>query len=499
MESPKVFASYSHDSDEHKEWVLKLCTKLREYGVDATLDEWDLNPGDLMLPFMREGISDSDRVLVICTDRYVQRANALEGGVGYEITIVDSELDQDLRTNKFIPIIRQSTGKPKTPLALGIRSYIDFRNDQDFEQKFDELLCAIHGESRHPKPPLGENPFSKQSPEVKVSNHFLPEIPETVESASDAYNLAIQLARADDTLGWQELVERIRPRVLNSLRQLRQEHSQSGNLENAQQRIEVVDKAVDIISPLISVALAGVKSQNEHFNNQTSILESLRSIDGWNRNSGDEYHIGIPNFLGYVYQSLHGSISLNTNQLPLALDLARFKVPIVRSPQSQHNMVWKITMLMGWSQALNQKCTENWQYLANAYERWKWLRDVFEDNSTYLTSLVAYYMALSIHELAAEIADGREIGSNPYNSVNVPFDFLTKKYEIKQRATSLLRSDPTLSELWTSVGVTQDQMRDSWEAWIKLYENLFWHFNQGRNFLAFVTSPPQYLNFFDAL
>ena len=28
METPKVFASYSHDSDEHKKWVLQLCTKL---------------------------------------------------------------------------------------------------------------------------------------------------------------------------------------------------------------------------------------------------------------------------------------------------------------------------------------------------------------------------------------------------------------------------------------------------------------------------------------
>lgn len=498
MKTPKVFASYSHDSVEHKEWVLKLCTKLREYGVDVTLDEWDLNPGDLMLPFMREGISDSDRVLVICTDRYVQRTNALEGGVGYEITIVDSELDQDLRTNKFIPIIRQSTGKPKIPLALGIRSYIDFRNDQDFEQKFDELLCAIHGESRHPKPPLGENPFSKESPEVEVSNHSLPEIPETVESASDAYNLAIQLARADDTLGWQELVERIRPSVLNSLNQLKQKHLQSGNLENAQQRIEVVEKAVDIISPLISVALTGVKSQNEHFNKQTSVLDFLRRIDGWHPDFRHEYANGIPNFLGYVYHSLHGSISLNTNQLPLALDLARFKVPIVRSPQSQHSMVWKITMLMGWSQVLNQKCTENWQYLVNAYEKWEWLCDVFEDNSTYLTSLIAYYMALKIHDWAAKIASKSEESLNP-QYLHVPLDFLFEEAEVIERATSLLLRSPTVSELWECVGVNIDQMRDSWQMSIEQYNSQLLHFYDSSHLDFLSKIPRQYLTFFDVL
>lgn len=39
MEAPKVFASYSHDSDEHKKWVREFCTKLRENGVDVTLDQ----------------------------------------------------------------------------------------------------------------------------------------------------------------------------------------------------------------------------------------------------------------------------------------------------------------------------------------------------------------------------------------------------------------------------------------------------------------------------
>ena len=30
---PKVFISYSHDSEEHKSWVLQLATRLRSNGV----------------------------------------------------------------------------------------------------------------------------------------------------------------------------------------------------------------------------------------------------------------------------------------------------------------------------------------------------------------------------------------------------------------------------------------------------------------------------------
>ena len=51
-ENPKVFISYSHDSPEHKRWVLELSKKLRNNGVDVILDQWDLSPGDNLTQFM---------------------------------------------------------------------------------------------------------------------------------------------------------------------------------------------------------------------------------------------------------------------------------------------------------------------------------------------------------------------------------------------------------------------------------------------------------------
>ncbi|WP_370457663.1 SEFIR domain-containing protein [Rufibacter sp. XAAS-G3-1] len=35
----KVFISYSHDSNNHKDWVLQLATRLRLNGVDVILDQ----------------------------------------------------------------------------------------------------------------------------------------------------------------------------------------------------------------------------------------------------------------------------------------------------------------------------------------------------------------------------------------------------------------------------------------------------------------------------
>ena len=88
MSIPKVFISYSHDSTEHKKWVLDLATSLRSSGVDAVIDQWDLRPGDDLAHFMETQLTAADRVLMVCTDKYVEKANAGIGGVGYEKMIV---------------------------------------------------------------------------------------------------------------------------------------------------------------------------------------------------------------------------------------------------------------------------------------------------------------------------------------------------------------------------------------------------------------------------
>ncbi len=479
MEPPKVFASYSHDSDEHKEWVLKLSCKLRESGVDVILDQWDLGAGDDMTLFMENGVRDSDRVLVICTDTYVRKANAGQGGVGYERLIVTAQLAQDLGTNKFIPIIRQSSTDEKTPTFLATRVYIDFTDDEKFDEKLNELLHEIHEVPITQKPPLGKNPLSNQLLVPKVLSHNLPEIPEKIESVDHAYDSAFELARADDIMGWSRLIKRIRPNAFKSLVKWRKEELDGQRVENIEQRHQVMDKAVDIVAPLISVALVGVESCDEQFNDQKSLLDDLLNMEGWNP-AGYGPWIEIPYALGYVYHSLHGSLCIQTNQLDLALNLALARFPLPTGPTYTKSL-WKNIQLMGYCQSLGIERKEGWRYLANAYERWEWLSHIFANDSEYRSSLVAYYMALSMHELAVEITTGRKIRSKPFSSfnlpfdfLNVPFDFLYERYEIKQRATLLLRRDPALPELWTSLGVTQNQMRDSWEAWIKSYEALFW-------------------------
>ena len=158
---PKCFISYSHDSEAHKEWVLNLATRLVRNGVDVILDQWDLRLGGDLPSFMESGLTQVDRVICICSDVYVSKANAGSGGVGYEKMILTSELMQNINSEKIIPLIRSNNELKITPVFLHTKLYIDFRNETNYESSYFVLIKEIHGESIKARPALGNNPFGK--------------------------------------------------------------------------------------------------------------------------------------------------------------------------------------------------------------------------------------------------------------------------------------------------------------------------------------------------
>lgn len=163
MPSPKVFVSYSHDSQQHKDWALRLATSMRVYGIDAVLDQWDLVPGQDLAAFMVAGIRTADRVVMICSEAYVAKAEAGIGGVGYERLIVTAEVVAAVDTIKFIPVVRNNAGARKLPDFIGPRLYVDFTDDARYDTKLEELAREILNAPAAMKPELGENPFSHEA------------------------------------------------------------------------------------------------------------------------------------------------------------------------------------------------------------------------------------------------------------------------------------------------------------------------------------------------
>ena len=155
---PRIFLSYSHDSAQHKSWVLDFATTLVNRGVDVVLDQWDLEPGQDLPSFMEKHIGDCDYVIPICTAKYVAKANSLEGGVGYEKMIMTSRVLQNINENKVIPVVREKALNP-VPTFLATRLYIDFSNDNQIEYSLDELLRFLLNSPLYVKPEIGSNPY----------------------------------------------------------------------------------------------------------------------------------------------------------------------------------------------------------------------------------------------------------------------------------------------------------------------------------------------------
>lgn len=157
--SPRVFISYSHDSQAHKDWGLKLATRLVANGVDVVLDQWDLTLGSDLPRFMEAGLTSAERVVAVCSETYTEKANVGLGGVGYEKMILTAQLMQNITGDRIVPVIRSNPSATPMPTFLGARLFVDFRDDLAYESKYAELLRDLHGQQIKPRPPLGNNPF----------------------------------------------------------------------------------------------------------------------------------------------------------------------------------------------------------------------------------------------------------------------------------------------------------------------------------------------------
>jgi hypothetical protein len=173
-EAPVVFISYSHDDDEHKSWVLQLATRLRSNGVDVILDRWNLRLGSDLASFMERGLSKASRIICICSEKYVEKANGGKGGAGYEKQIMTAELLSDQNTHWIIPLVKNNKdeNKKKTPAFLGGRMYISFEEPSKYESNYEELLRDVLDEPITPIPPIGKNPF--QTIKDFIPQKFIP-------------------------------------------------------------------------------------------------------------------------------------------------------------------------------------------------------------------------------------------------------------------------------------------------------------------------------------
>jgi hypothetical protein len=152
---PEAFMSYSWESDSHKRWVMEFATRLRGDGVDVTLDQWHVHPGDQLPAFMERAARENDYVLIVCTPHYANRSNCRLGGVGYEGDIFTAEALNTRNQRKFIPIFRAGDWQTAAPTWLAGKYRIDLRGDPFSDDQYADLLTTLHG-TRPIAPPVGK-------------------------------------------------------------------------------------------------------------------------------------------------------------------------------------------------------------------------------------------------------------------------------------------------------------------------------------------------------
>lgn len=180
--SPKVFISYAWENDELKDWVKNLAIELRNNGIDAKLDQWEVVPGDQMPHFMEKSVRENDYVVIICSPKYKQKSENRIGGVGYEGDIMTAEVLQNSNNRKFIPILQSGDKDISIPSWLRGKYFIDLSNDLHFQKNLEDLITTVLN-ARETAPAMGQIPSKFQN---QVTNTTV------IQQAKDEENIRIK-------------------------------------------------------------------------------------------------------------------------------------------------------------------------------------------------------------------------------------------------------------------------------------------------------------------
>jgi hypothetical protein len=171
----KVFVSHS---SVDKPFVERLATDLRtREGIDAWLDKWEIQPGDMIPTKIEEGLASAGVFLFVLSPQSIDSQWAR-----YEKDAwLTAQIDEEVRakresrppTRRLIPVLYQNCEKPAF-LQPMLHVRID---DQTYEEGFQTLVRGIRGETG--KPPLkgedGTTPVPVETA-VKASPSIAPRI-----------------------------------------------------------------------------------------------------------------------------------------------------------------------------------------------------------------------------------------------------------------------------------------------------------------------------------
>lgn len=143
---PKVFISYSHESEQFDKKVLKFSNRLRqEYYIDAIIDQYVETPVEGWPLWMERQIEKSDFVLIVCTKSYQKKIEEWPPkkgkGVIWEMGIVRQVIYDSYGLNsKFIPILFDEYSNNYIPKPLKATTYYNISRIKDIKKLASRIL-----------------------------------------------------------------------------------------------------------------------------------------------------------------------------------------------------------------------------------------------------------------------------------------------------------------------------------------------------------------------
>jgi len=135
---------------------------------------WEVREGHDLDHFMERMVSDPDirKVVMVCDERYVEKANRRTGGVGTETQIISREVYENQQQEKFVALILATSpegGRALIPAYYASKVYIDFRDTSLYAESFEKLLRWCYDKPLRIKPALGSRPaFLSEDPQASL-------------------------------------------------------------------------------------------------------------------------------------------------------------------------------------------------------------------------------------------------------------------------------------------------------------------------------------------
>jgi hypothetical protein len=156
MRAPRVFIS--HAGEDRQRFVMAFAQRLRENGVDAWLDQWEMKPGDHFVEkIFEQGLRDADAVIIVLSAASVNKPWVRE-----ELNVsVVKRVQEGL---KLIPVVIDACEIPECLQATLWQRIDDLHN---YDDAFQRILSAIF--DRSGKPDLGKPPERFAAPKLPDS------------------------------------------------------------------------------------------------------------------------------------------------------------------------------------------------------------------------------------------------------------------------------------------------------------------------------------------